>query len=101
MNLDFILILIFGAFLGAIIGLLFAKLSEKIKKKTNINLAKQVIAGKKKNSVKIDGEEIDIRKFKWKTPEGKIEAYEFNPLNVEMPKKEGKIKENKQTVSNY
>ena len=93
MDWDYILLAIAGSIIVAGISLGLAVFSNYLKKNTEIKMIKQTLAGKRKNSIKIDGERIEITKHKWKTPEGEIKTLEIKPIkkeeqgNTKKPKK--------------
>ena len=90
MDWDFILLVLGGSIIVGLISYGLAIFSNYLKKKTEIKMAKQILAGKRKNSIKIDGERIDITKHKWKNHDGDIEELEIKPIiqdNTKKPKK--------------
>lgn len=80
MDWDFILLIVCGSIIVAGISLGLVTFSNYLKKKTEIKVARQILMGKRKNSIKIDGENINITKHKWKTPEGEIKTLEIKPV---------------------
>ena len=80
MDWDYILIIIGGSIIIAGISLGLAVLSNYLKKKTEIKVAKQILVGRRANSIKIDGERINITKHKWKDHEGKMQELEIKPI---------------------
>ena len=84
MDWDYILIIIGGSIIIAGISLGLAALSNYLKKKTESKVAKQILVGRRANSIKIDGERINITKHKWKDHEGVIQELEIKPVNKEI-----------------
>lgn len=80
MDLDFILLVVGGAVVVGLLSLGMAKLSNHLKKNTDIRVAKQILVGKRANSIKIDGETINITKHKWKDHDGKMQELEIKPI---------------------
>lgn len=60
------------ASIGGIIGVGMARLSKPLSKKKNLNHLYQFLNGKTKNIIKLDGEDINIKKFTYKNMDGKI-----------------------------
>lgn len=77
METEFLVILIIGGVIAGIIGINFARLSAKVRDRKIQREGQAFLIGKKKNMIKLDGEDINVNKFFFKDYDGK-----FKELNV-------------------
>ena len=76
MNLDLILLIVFGCILVGLGAWGIGIWSEKIKNKMEIKRAGQFLLGKRDNYIKVDDEKINITKFIFKNREGEIKVFD-------------------------
>lgn len=63
MESDFLIIIIVGGVIAGALGVAFAKVSLKIKNNRIQRGGHEFLIGKKKNIIRVDGEDIDVKKF--------------------------------------
>ena len=89
MNLDVILLIVGSVVMAFGLGVGVALLSDKVRVSLLKRKAEKVIMGKEKNLIVVDGEKINVNKFKYKDYDGKIQYVTIgeNQEVREIPKK--------------
>lgn len=74
-----------GGLFAIVIGMFMAKISSWFQGKMIARRALKFAEGKIENNITLDGEKINVTKFKWKDYDGKDRYWEITP-NKESPK---------------
>ena len=93
------IILFVGGVVGIIVGKCFAKLCQSIINKKLIENAKKVINGKGENKCEIDGQIVEVKKFRSRNKDGDDEIITFGDGGAKMELASNKPKPNP-TISN-
>lgn len=99
-DLNFIMLLIIGITTAVLVGLIGAMGSNWFKEKMMKKRALEFLTGERDNVFNLDGERINVNKFKWKDHEGSIKNAEIVRKVKSVPSHSNPIQESK-GISNY
>lgn len=80
MDLNFIIIIVASVIIAGFLGIGMGILAQKFKDWMLRFRGRKFLEGKTKNNINLDGEIINVNKFRWKDRDGRLQYTEIKPF---------------------